>query len=308
MKLAFVFPGQGAQAVGMMNSFAENIVVREAFAEASEAIGQDLWTLVEQGPDTELARTVNTQPVLLTAEIAIYRAWRAAGGPVPAMAAGHSLGEYAALCAAGVFSLSDGAKHVRFRAQAMQSAVPEGVGTMAVILGLRAEDVIAACAEAAQGDVVEAVNFNDPMQVVIAGHRAAVDRAIVVAKAKGAKRGLVLPVSAPFHSSLLAPAAAQLKTYLDSVAIAPTQFSVVHNIDVSLAATPTAIRHALSRQAAGPVRWIESIELMVASGVTHIAECGPGKALTGMVKRIAPEITCFALNDPASIESGKAML
>jgi [acyl-carrier-protein] S-malonyltransferase len=306
MKLGFVFPGQGSQTIGMMNVFADNDAVRSAFDEAQAALGQDLWALIANGPEEDLARTVNTQPVMLTADMAIYRAWIAAGGSKPQIAAGHSLGEYAALCAAKVFTLAEGVTHVRLRAEAMQSAVPEGVGAMAAILGLSDADVLAACAQAAQGQVVEAVNFNAPAQVVIAGHRSAVERAIDVAKAKGAKRGVLLPVSAPFHSSLLIPAAQKLTTYLKTVHIAPTEFAIIHNVDVSIASEPDAIRAALSKQAASAVRWVETIEKMSTLGVTHIAECGPGKVLSGLIKRIAPQITCFSLTDPAAITAGIA--
>jgi [acyl-carrier-protein] S-malonyltransferase len=301
MKLAFVFPGQGSQTVGMMQPLADNAAARAVFATASAALGQDLWQLVAEGPDTELARTVNTQPVMLTADLAVYEAWLAAGGRKPDWVAGHSLGEYAALVAAGSMQLTDAAPAVRFRAQAMQAAVPEGVGAMAAILGLSDADTVAACLEAAQGEIVEAVNFNAPSQVVIAGHKAAVERAIVVAKAKGAKRGLLLPVSAPFHSSLLKPAALQLADYLSKMPIQTGSIRLTHNADLSDAASPDAIRAALSAQAASAVRWVETIQKMAANGVTHLVECGPGKVLTGMCKRIAPEVVCLSISDPTSI-------
>ena len=310
MKLAFVFPGQGSQSVGMMTPFASDAAVTAAFAEASQALGQDLWQLVATGPVEELARTVNTQPVMLTAGVAVYRSWIAAGGPPPALLAGHSLGEYAALVAAGSITLADAVPLVRFRAQAMQEAVPEGTGAMAAILGLADDDVRAACAEAAAatGQVVEAVNFNAPSQVVIAGHKGAVDKAIEACKARGAKRGLLLPVSAPFHSTLLKPAAERLAERLQSVAVVAPVITVIHNVDLSASATPDAVRSALARQAASPVRWADTIRHFEAAGVTHIAECGPGKVLAGMVKRIAPEIESVALTDPAAIASLLATL
>ena len=310
MKLAFVFPGQGSQSVGMLSPFAADAAVTATFAEASRALGQDLWQLVAAGPVEELARTVNTQPVMLTAGVAVYRAWIAAGGPPPALLAGHSLGEYAALVAAGSITLADAVPLVRFRAQAMQEAVPEGTGAMAAILGLADDDVRAACAEAASAtaQVVEAVNFNAPSQVVIAGNKGAVERAIELCKARGAKRGLLLPVSAPFHSSLLKPAAARLAERLQAVTITAPAISVVHNVDLSMSATPAAVRSALARQAASPVLWVDTIRQFAASGVTHIAECGPGRILAGLVKRIAPEIESVALTDPAAIASLLATL
>ena len=303
MKLAFVFPGQGSQSIGMMTPFAADGAVTGTFAEASKALGQDLWQLVATGPVEELARTVNTQPVMLTAGVAVYRAWIAAGGPQPALLAGHSLGEYAALVAAGSITLADAVPLVRFRAQAMQEAVPEGTGAMAAILGLSDDDVRAACADAAAAtaQVVDAVNFNAPSQVVIAGNRGAVEKAIELCKARGAKRGLLLPVSAPFHSSLLKPAAERLAERLKAVTVFVPAIPVVHNVDLSLSATPDAVRSALARQAASPVLWVDTIRQFAASGVTHIAECGPGKVLAGLVKRIAPEIESVALTDPAAI-------
>jgi [acyl-carrier-protein] S-malonyltransferase len=303
MKLAFVFPGQGSQSVGMLNGFGDNAAVRAAMQEASAALGQDLSALIAAGSEEELGRTVNTQPLMLAANVASYRAWLAAGGAVPSVMAGHSLGEYAALCAAGSFALADATKLVRFRAQAMQSAVPEGVGAMAAILGLADADVIAACKEAEQGEVAEAVNFNAPSQVVIAGHRAAVERAIEIAKAKGAKRGVLLPVSAPFHSSLLLPAAQELERFLSKIAISAPQVLVIHNVDVSYAGTPDQIRAALSKQAASAVRWVETIQKMADTGVTHIVECGPGKVLSGLIKRIAPQVSLHNINDTASLEA-----
>ena len=301
MKLAIVFPGQGSQAVGMMAGYAEQPLVRETFVEASQVLGQDLWALVDNGPAEALNETVNTQPVMLTADVAVYRAWRAAGGAEAALMAGHSLGEYAALVAAGAIAFADALPLVRFRAQAMQQAVPQGVGAMAAIMGLDDEGVVAACAEAAQMQSVEAVNFNAPGQVVIAGHKEAVERAIVAAKARGAKRGLLLPVSAPFHSKLLQPAAEKLAAYLAEVPVRVANVAVLHNVDVARAATPEAVRAALARQAASPVRWVETIQAFVAQGVTHIIESGPGAVLTGLARRIAPGVEVLPLNDANAI-------
>jgi [acyl-carrier-protein] S-malonyltransferase len=301
MKLAIVFPGQGSQAVGMMAGYAEHPLVRDTFDEASQVLGQELWALVHDGPAEMLNQTVNTQPVMLTADVAVYRAWRAGGGADASLMAGHSLGEYAALVAAGAIAFADALPLVRFRAQAMQDAVPQGVGAMAAIMGLADEGVVAACAEAAQFQSVEAVNFNAPGQVVIAGHKEAVERAIVAAKARGAKRGLLLPVSAPFHSKLLQPAAEKLAAYLAEVPVRVANVAVLHNVDVARAATPEAIRAALARQAASPVRWVETIQAFVAQGVTHIIECGPGAVLTGLARRIAPGVEILPLNDANAI-------
>ena len=306
MKLAIVFPGQGSQAVGMMAGYAEHPLVRETFAEASQVLGQDLWALVDNGPAEALNETVNTQPVMLTADVAVYRAWRAAGGAEAAVMAGHSLGEYAALVAAGAIAFADALPLVRFRAQAMQQAVPQGVGAMAAIMGLDDEGVVAACAEAAQMQSVEAVNFNAPGQVVIAGHKEAVERAIAAAKARGAKRGLLLPVSAPFHSKLLQPAAEKLTAYLAEVPVRVANVAVLHNVDVARAATPEAVRAALARQAASPVRWVETIQAFVAQGVTHIIESGPGVVLTGLARRIAPGVEVLPLNDANAIAAAIA--
>jgi [acyl-carrier-protein] S-malonyltransferase len=301
MKLAIVFPGQGSQAVGMLAGYAEHPLVRETFVEASQVLGQDLWELVDNGPAEALNETVNTQPVMLTADVAVYRAWRAAGGAEAAMMAGHSLGEYAALVAAGAIAFADALPLVRFRAQAMQQAVPQGVGAMAAIMGLNDEGVVAACAEAAQLQSVEAVNFNAPGQVVIAGHKEAVERAIAAAKARGAKRALLLPVSAPFHSKLLQPAAEKLAAYLAEVPVRVANVAVLHNVDVAPGATPEAVRAALARQAASPVRWVETIQAFVAQGVTHIIESGPGAVLTGLSRRIAPGVEVLPLNDANAI-------
>jgi [acyl-carrier-protein] S-malonyltransferase len=308
MKLAFIFPGQGSQSIGMMAPFAQHAVVRETFVEASDALGEDLWKLVEEGPAQALAQTINTQPVMLTAGVAVYRAWISSGGAQPGFAAGHSLGEYSALVAAGALALKDAVPLVRYRAQVMQEAVPAGVGAMAAILGLDAKNVQAACAEAAQGEVVEPVNFNAPEQIVIAGHKAAVERAIDAAKARGAKRGMLLPVSAPFHSSLLKPAADKLAVRLAGVPFSAPTIPVIHNADVATADTPDAIRAALTKQAASPVRWVETIERFAREGVTHAVECGPGKVLAGLNKRISPEITTFALTDNAALEAALAAM
>ena len=306
MKLALVFPGQGSQSVGMMAGYDALPVVTETFVEASSVLGQDLWALVSEGPDEALNQTVNTQPAMLAADIAVYRAWQAASGVKASLLAGHSLGEYAALVAAGALAFSDALPLVRFRAQAMQEAVPSGVGAMAAVMGLDEAGIAETCREAAQGQVVEPVNFNAPGQIVIAGHREAIERAIAVAKAKGAKRALMLPVSAPFHSQLLKPAAERLAAYLAKVPVAGTAVPVLHNVDVRAATSPGAIRSALAAQAASPVLWIETIQAFVAQGVTHIVECGPGKVLTGLCKRIAPEIEALPLNDGDAIASAIA--
>ncbi len=287
----------------MLQGFSENAAVGAAIAEASEALGQDLGQLIAQGPAEALSLTVNTQPVMLAASIAFYRAWLQAGGPQPGWAAGHSLGEYSALTAAGVFGLADATRLVRFRAQQMQSAVPVGVGGMAAVLGMASPAVIAACADAAQGQVVEAVNFNAPDQTVIAGHQEAVDRACALVKERGAKRALPLAVSAPFHSSLLAPAADALRERLKQTAVNAPSIQVVNNVDVAIERDANRIRDALSRQAMRPVRWVEVIEKLSANGVTTLIECGPGKVLTGLVKRIAPQITTFAINDQSSLQA-----
>jgi [acyl-carrier-protein] S-malonyltransferase len=301
MKLALVFPGQGSQAVGMLQSFAECRPVREVFAEAADILRQDLWQLAKDGPADELNSTVNTQPLMLTAGYAAYRAWREAGGAPPAIVAGHSLGEYTALVVAGVVSLRDALPLVRFRAQAMQEAVPVGTGAMAAILGLDDDAVRAACAEAAQGEVVEAVNFNAPSQVVIAGHKAAVERAATIARSKGAKRAILLPVSAPFHASLLKPAALRLEQYLTGIAFNAPQIPLVNNVDVATVADPQGIKDALARQACNPVRWVEVIQQFARDGVTHVGECGPGKVLAGLTRRIEGALQGFAISDAAAL-------
>ncbi|MCP1172918.1 ACP S-malonyltransferase [Ralstonia chuxiongensis] len=303
MTFAFVFPGQGSQSVGMLNAFADHPAVAATLAEASDALGQDIGKLIAEGPAEELNLTTNTQPVMLTAAVAVYRAWQAAGGPTPTVVAGHSLGEYSALVAAGAIAFKDAVPLVRFRAKAMQEAVPVGEGGMAAILGLSDDDVRAACAEASVAGVVEAVNFNAPAQVVIAGAKAAVERACEIAKAKGAKRALPLPVSAPFHSSLLKPASDRLREYLASVTVNAPVIPVINNVDVAVVSDPAAIKDALVRQAASPVRWVETVQKMKADGVTRVVECGPGKVLAGLVKRIDGEIVGDAIFDPASLEA-----
>jgi [acyl-carrier-protein] S-malonyltransferase len=302
-KFAFVFPGQGSQAIGMLNGFADNVIVQQTLAEASDALQFDLAKLIAEGPKEELDLTTNTQPVMLTAAVAMYRAWIAAGGKIPALVAGHSLGEYSALVAAGVIQFKDAVPLVRFRAKAMQEAVPVGQGGMAAILGLSDADVLAVCVEAAQGDVVEAVNFNAPAQVVIAGNKAAIERACELAKAKGAKRALVLPVSAPFHSSLLKPASDRLREYLAGVTFSALQIPLINNVDVAIVSDMDGIKDALVRQAANPVRWVESVQKMAAEGVTDVVECGPGKVLAGLTKRINSELTGHAIVDQASLDA-----
>jgi [acyl-carrier-protein] S-malonyltransferase len=301
MGFALVFPGQGSQSAGMMQPFAASRAVTDTFAEAGDVLRQDLWRLAAEGPAEALNATVNTQPLMLTAGYAVYRAWREAGGAEPAMVAGHSLGEYTALVAAGVIAFRDALPLVRFRAQAMQEAVPIGTGAMAAILGLDDEAVRAVCADSARGQVVEAVNFNAPSQVVIAGHKEAVERAMAAAKAKGAKRAVPLPVSAPFHSSLLEPAAKRLADYMADLAFQPPRIPVVNNVDVAVESDAARIKQALARQACRPVRWVEVVRHIAASGIAHVAECGPGKVLAGLVKRIDGGLAGYAIVDPASL-------
>ncbi len=303
MTIAFVFPGQGSQAIGMLNGFAGNPVVAATIAEASDALGFDLGKMIAEGPKEALDLTTNTQPVMLASAVAFYRAWIAAGGAAPAIVAGHSLGEYSALVAAGAIAFKDAVPLVRFRAQAMQEAVPVGQGGMAAILGLSDDDVRAACAEAAQGEVVEPVNFNAPAQVVIAGHKGAVERACEAAKAKGAKRALPLPVSAPFHSSLLKPASDRLRDYLAGVNFSAPSIPLINNVDVVVNTDPAAVKDALVRQAASPVRWVETVQAMAAGGVTRVIECGPGKVLSGLVKRINSELAIDAIVDQTSLDA-----
>jgi [acyl-carrier-protein] S-malonyltransferase len=304
MKLAIVFPGQGSQSVGMLRGYAEVPEVIEVLLEAKEVLGGEFIGLLEEGPPEALNLTVNTQPAMLTAGYAAFRAWAAAGGPRPEVLAGHSLGEYTALVAGGALAFRDALPLVRFRAEAMQEAVPEGEGAMAAILGLDDQGVRAACAEA-QGPV-QAVNFNAPGQVVIAGQKAAVERAVLLCKSRGAKRAMTLPVSAPFHSSLMRPAGERLQGYLKEVRVAMPQIPVIHNVDVKIAASPQAIKDALVRQAAAPVRWVETVQTMAQLGVTHVVECGPGKVLAGLTKRIASQLQSFAVTDAESLQQAVA--
>ena len=307
---AFVFPGQGSQSVGMLNGWADHVAVRDTLAEASESLGEDVGRLIAEGPKEALDLTTNTQPVMLAAGVACWRAWLAETGLKPGAVAGHSLGEYTALVAAGALTLADALPLVRFRAQAMQEAVPVGVGSMAAILGLDAEAVRAGCLEAAKasGEAVEAVNFNDPKQTVIAGTKAAVDQACVLLKAAGAKRALLLSVSAPFHSSLMKPAAEQLKAKLAATTFSVPAIPVINNIDVATVTQADDLRDALYRQAFGPVRWVETIQALKARGLTHVIECGPGKVLSGMVKRIDGELISTTIFDPASLLEAKGLL
>jgi [acyl-carrier-protein] S-malonyltransferase len=304
MKLAMVFPGQGSQSVGMLAGYGDAPVIRETLAEASDILRQDVGKLMAEGPAEDLNSTVNTQPVMVIAGICAWRLWREFGGAEPMLVAGHSLGEYTALVAAGALSFSDCLPLVRLRARAMQEAVPQGKGGMAAILGLDDDAVRAACAEAAGDQVCEAVNFNAPSQVVIAGHADAVKRAMEVAKARGAKRALALPVSAPFHSSLMAPAAARLREALATTKLSPPRIRVIHNVDVKGHSDPEEIRQALVGQADHPVRWVECIEAIAGEGVTHVFECGPGKVLAPLTKRIVEGLQALALADRAALESG----
>lgn len=308
MKLAFVFPGQGSQSVGMLEAYAGLPGFDDVRAAARKVLGDDFLRLIDEGPAQALALTVNTQPAMVTAGIAAFRAWTALGGPAPSVVAGHSLGEYAALVAAGALTLEDCLPLVRFRAEAMQRAVPEGVGAMAAIMSLDDDAVQAACAEAAQGEVVQAVNFNAPGQVVIAGHKAAVARAIDTCKARGAKRAMTLPVSAPFHSSLMQPAAERLRDYLAQVPMAAPGIDLINNVDVAVERSPEAVKEALVRQAASPVRWVETVQAMAQSGVSHIVECGPGKVLAGLVKRIAPSVQGLSLANRDALEQTLAAI
>ncbi|KWT90211.1 MULTISPECIES: ACP S-malonyltransferase [unclassified Variovorax] len=311
---AFVFPGQGSQAVGMLDAWGDHPAVVETLREASDALDEDVARLIREGPKEALGLTTNTQPVMLVAGIAAWRAWLAEGGAKPALVAGHSLGEYSALVASGVLTLAQAAPLVRFRAQAMQQAVPVGAGAMAAVLGMDAEKVKVGCSEVTAGfgpgsaEIVEAVNFNDPMQTVIAGSKAAVDKACEVLKAKGAKRALPLPVSAPFHSSLMRPAAEALRQRLASVSLAAPQIPILNNIDVAVETEADRIRDALVRQAAGPVRWVESVLALKGRGVEVIVECGPGKVLAGMAKRISPELVAASVYDPATLAETHQLL
>ena len=311
---AFVFPGQGSQSVGMLDAWGDHPVVKQTLQEASEALGENIGQLIHEGPKEALGLTTNTQPVMLVSAIAAYRVWLSEGGAQPSVVAGHSLGEYSALVAAGALTLAQAVPLVRFRAQAMQDAVPVGTGAMAAILGMDTQQVITGCAQAqatfaaGSGEVVEAVNFNDPAQTVIAGSKAAVEKACEMLKAAGAKRALPLPVSAPFHSSLMLPAAQRLKEKLAATPIATPTIPVVNNIDVALQTDPDAIREALYRQAFGPVRWVECVAAIKARGVHTLIECGPGKVLAGLTKRIDAELTGLPLFDPASLAEVKTAL
>lgn len=307
MKLAFVFPGQGSQSVGMMQAWEGRAEVRQTFAEASDALGLDIWQLVSVGPAEVLNQTINTQPAMLAADVAVWRMWRAAGGKMPMIMAGHSLGEYAALVAADALDFSDAIRLVRFRAQAMQDAVPDGVGAMAAILGLENEAVREICREAAAGEVVEAVNLNSPGQVVIAGNKAAVERAMVMAKEKGAKRALALAVSVPSHSSLMLPAAEKLRDYLQSIKILSPSIAVLHNTDVLNHNSAESIRRALVLQLHTPVRWSETILALKTAGVEGVIECGPGKVLTGLTARMDSGLSAMALGDEGSLQHALAL-
>lgn len=312
--IAFVFPGQGSQAVGMLDAWGDHPAVRDTVQEASDALGEDLGALIKEGPKEALALTTNTQPVMLVAGVACWRAWQAEGGARPSAVAGHSLGEYSALVAAGALPLAKAVPLVRLRAAAMQRAVPVGTGAMAAILGLDATKISAACAEVTRDmgqegvELVEAVNFNDPVQTVIAGSKAAVDKACEVLKGLGAKRALLLPVSAPFHCSLMKPAAEELKLALEAIDFAAPEIPVVNNIDVTIESQPERIRDALYRQAFGPVRWVECVQKFKAMGLSTVVECGPGKVLAGMTKRIDAELTGLSMFDPASLAEVKALV
>ncbi len=304
MKFAFFFPGQGSQSVGMMQGFTDLAVIRDTFVEASDILGEDFWLMVTE-PNEALNQTSNTQPLMLTAGIATWRAWQAIGGAQPSIMAGHSLGEYTALVAAGAFAFKDALPLVRYRAEVMQNTVAEGVGAMAAILGLDDATVRAVCTEAAQGQVLEAVNLNSPGQVVIAGHKAAVERGMELAKAKRAKRALPLPVSVPSHCALMKPAAEELRGYLQGVSMAACQVPVLHNADVAAYDDSEKIKDALVRQLYSPVRWVETVQTVYAQGITNSAECGPGKVLTGLTKRIIAELPCIALIGQDALEAAK---
>lgn len=306
MSLAIVFPGQGSQSVGMMKGFAELAIVERTFLEANAILGEDLWTLAREGPPDKLNQTVNTQPVMLVAGVACWRAWRAKSGPLPAWFAGHSLGEYSALVAAESMRFEDALPLVRLRAQAMQEAVPEGTGGIAAIVGLAHEAVADVCREAAQGEVLEPANLNSPVQVVIAGHRAAVERGMALAKLKGAKIASMLPMSAPSHCSLMKPAAERLRDRLEAIDVRKPIVPVIHNRFVEPTEDPARIRQALVEQLYNPVRWIETVQFLGRKGVTRIVECGPGKVLTGLAKRIAPDIECIAITDSAALAAASA--
>ncbi len=307
-QFAFVFPGQGSQSRGMMDGYAGLKAVRDTFTEAADVLQQDLWQLAAVGTDSELNATVNTQPLMLTAGVAVYRAWQAQGGPQPVLMAGHSLGEYTALVAAGALDFSAALPLVRFRAECMQEAVPEGKGGIAAILGLDDDTVRAVCVEGAQGDVLEAVNFNSPGQVVIAGDRTAVERGMQIAKDKGAKRALMLPMSVPSHCSLLKGAAERLRAYLATIPVKSPSIPVIHNADVVAHSDPDAIRDALVRQLFSPVRWVETVRYFGSQGITHNVECAPGKILAGLNKRIDTTQQALAINDGEALKAALAVL
>jgi [acyl-carrier-protein] S-malonyltransferase len=307
-QFAFVFPGQGSQSRGMMNGYADFAAVRDTFTEASDVLKQDLWQLVAEGEDADLNATVNTQPIMLTAGVAVYRAWQSQNGAMPAMMAGHSLGEYTALVASGALSFADALPLVRYRAQCMQEAVPEGVGGIAAILGLDDEAVRAVCSEGAQGEVLEAVNYNSPGQVVIAGNRLAVERGMELAKAKGAKRALMLPMSVPSHCSLLMGAADKLRAYLENVAVNTPSVQVLHNADVAAYSDAAKIKDALVRQLYSPVRWVETVQAFGKQGITQNVECAPGKVLAGLNKRIDTNQQAMAINDGEALKAALAAL
>lgn len=308
MKFSLVFPGQGSQSLGMMAAYGDSPVIRQTFDEASKVLGRDFWQLATDGPVEALSQTVNTQPLMLTAATAAHRLWQEKGGPAPAVVAGHSLGEYSALVAAGVLSFADALPLVEFRANAMQNAVPAGVGGMAAILGMEANAVKSLCAEVAQNEVVQAVNFNEPKQTVIAGHAAAVQRVADACKAAGAKRAVMLAVSAPFHSTLLQPAADQLRERLADVKFSAPQIPLINNVDVAIETDPARIRDALVRQAAAPVRWVETMQLMAAQGVVNVYECGPGRVLAGLAKRCSDNLHGGAMADLAGIDGALAAI
>lgn len=305
MKFAFFFPGQGSQSVGMMQGFGELAVIRETFMEASDILGADFWKMATE-PNEALNQTANTQPLMLAAGVATWRAWQQAGGAMPSVMAGHSLGEYTALVAAGVLDYKDALPLVRYRAEVMQGAVAEGVGAMAAILGLDDDAVRAVCIEAAQGEVLEAVNLNSPGQVVIAGHKGAVERGMEAAKARGAKRALPLPVSVPSHCALMKPAAERLRDHLQDIRLHPGHAPVIHNADVSAYDDSDKIKDALVRQLYSPVRWVETVETIHAMGISQSAECGPGKVLAGLAKRIVADLPCIALTSQATLAEAQA--
>ncbi len=306
MKFAITFAGQGSQSIGMMAGFADMPVVQQTFEEASSLLGTDLWQMIKDGPAELLAQTVNTQPIMLVAGVATWRTWKAEGGPDADFYAGHSLGEYTALVAAGAIAFAEAVPLVRFRAQSMQDAVPEGTGGIAAVLGLEVDQIRAVCADAAQGEVLEAVNLNSPGQIVIAGHRTAVERGMALAKERGAKRALLLPMSVPSHCALMKPAADKLRTYLANVAVSVPSKPVLQNADVRAFASGEEIKNALVEQLFRPVRWIETVETIVSSGAATVVECVPGKVLTGLNKRIAAEANCLAVTDAASLRAAVA--